>query len=124
MLSKRYRLTKRGSFNYVYKNGSARNSGALRLTYVLSKGGAKIGISVPNSVGKAVVRNKVRRRIRACLADLVKRTKSAQIVISARKGAEDLSYSQICESVTELFDRAQLFKPQPTDGAIPPSAQS
>lgn len=95
----------------MYKNGAIRSSGALKLTFVLSKGATKIGISVPNKVGKAVVRNKVRRRIRAAAARLVTRTKPAQIVISARSGAELMTYAQICEYLDELFGKAQLIKP-------------
>jgi len=44
VLNKRYRLTKRGSFNYVYKKGSSQSCGAIRLTYVRGKGLAKIGV--------------------------------------------------------------------------------
>ena len=109
MLNKRYRLTKRGSFNYVYKKGSSQSCGAIRLTSVRGKGLAKIGVSVPNTVGKAVVRNKVRRRIRAAARLLVKRVKPAQIVISARKGAEALTYAQIESFITELFEKVGLL---------------
>ena len=68
-----------------------------------------IGVSVPNTVGKAVVRNKVRRRIRAAARLLVKRVKPAQIVISARKGAEALTYAQIESFITELFEKVGLL---------------
>lgn len=110
MLSKRYRLTKRGSFNYVYKKGNGNAAGALKITYVRGKGVPRIGISVPNTVGKAVVRNKVRRRIRAVLRGYILNIKPAQIVISARKGAEELAYGQIDEKVYELITRAGLYE--------------
>ena len=109
MLSKRYRLHKHGSFAYVYKKGEGKTAGPLKITYVRSRGLAKIGISVPNTVGKAVVRNKVRRRIRAALYPLTPRIQPAQIVFSARKGAEGLSYAQIEQSVHTLLARAGLL---------------
>ena len=109
MLSKRYRLHKHGSFTFVYKKGEGRSDGPLKLTFVRARGQAKIGISVPNTVGKAVVRNKVRRRIRAVLYPLTDRIKPAQIVFSARKGAETLTYAQIEQSVYALLNRAGLL---------------
>lgn len=65
MLKKPNRLTKRGSFAYVYRNGSRRSERALTLMFVNSKGGVRAGFSVPNKVGKAVVRNTLKRRLRA-----------------------------------------------------------
>lgn len=111
MLEKRNRLTKRGSFNYVYKRGVCKSSGELKLTYVLSRAGApKIGISVPNAVGNAVVRNKIRRRIRAALRGYVGNIKPAQIVVSARKGAHELTYAQICDKLNEMLINSELYE--------------
>ncbi|MCI8413374.1 MAG: ribonuclease P protein component [Clostridia bacterium] len=110
MLNKRYRLTKRGSFSYVYGKGERNNLGALRITYVRGKGCPKVGISVPNTVGKAVVRNKVRRRIRAALRPMMSGMRSAQIVVSARKGADELTYAQIENMLAELFAKSGLYE--------------
>ena len=110
MLNKRYRLTKRGSFTYVYKKGEHKSGGELKITYVKGRGVAKIGISVPNTVGKAVVRNKIRRRIRASLRGYVGGIRPAQIVVSARKGAHELTYSQIDEKLCDLLVRAGLYE--------------
>ncbi len=116
MLEKRYRLTKRGSFSYVYRKGESRSVAALRITYVRSKGLPKVGISVPNTVGKAVVRNKVRRRIRATLRPLMPSVRSAQIVISARKGAEEMNYAQIESAVCELLGKVGLYEKKEDNG--------
>ena len=115
MLAKKYRLTKRGSFNYVYRKGSGLNSSELRLTFVFSKGAPKVGVSVPNTVGKAVVRNKIRRRIRAAMRAYVPYMKPSQVVISARKGADTLSYAQIDAKLYELLTRAGLYEKKETD---------
>ena len=110
MLSKRYRMTKRGSFAYVYRKGTGQTRGALRLIFVAGKGCPKIGVSVPNTVGKAVVRNKVRRRIRAAMRGMAANIKPSQIVIAARKGAEELSYRQIEETLSALLRKAGLYE--------------
>ena len=110
MLNKRNRLTKRGSFTYVYKKGARQSQGYIRLVYVTCKGAPKVGISVPNTVGKAVVRNKVRRRIRAAVRQKIGGCKGAQMVFSACKGAETLSYADIERAVERLLTRSGLYE--------------
>lgn len=109
MLHKRNRLHKRGSFGYVYRKGESKADRALRITYVRSRGVPRIGISVPNTVGKAVVRNKIRRRIRAALRQLLARIRPAQIVVSVRKGAEAYTQAHIRETLESLFIKAGLY---------------
>ncbi|MCI8458674.1 MAG: ribonuclease P protein component [Clostridia bacterium] len=109
MLAKRNRLTKRGSFQYVYKKGAIKTDGALRLTYVCGKGTPRVGVSVPNTVGKAVRRNKVRRRIRAVMRAYVPRLRGAQLVISARSGADKLSFAQLRDMIDNLLRSSGLY---------------
>ena len=89
----------------------------MRLTYVCGKGTPRVGVSVPNTVGKAVRRNKVRRRIRAAMRGYVKNLRPSQIVISARKGAEQLAYSEIDGKLYEMLVRAGLYEKKETDKA-------
>lgn len=110
MLSKRYRLTKRGSFAYVYRKGESRGKGSLRITFVKSRGTPKVGISVPNTVGKAVVRNKIRRRIRAAVRPMMPHVKPSQTVISVRKGGDGLTYAEIESTLAELFSANGLYE--------------
>lgn len=104
MLAKRYRLTKRGSFAYVYRSGKTQYCSCIGLTYVPGKGGVRIGFSVPNKIGKAVVRNKLKRRMRAAAGQLLPRlTHGAQLVFSAKKGAEELDYRAVYEAMDKLL---------------------
>ena len=64
MLAKKYRLTKRGSFAYVYRKGGAVRGKYMTLIYVSGKETPRLGLSVNNKVGHAVVRNKLKRRMR------------------------------------------------------------
>lgn len=68
MLNKRHRLTKNKYFQYIYKKGCKVYGKDLYIVYAPTKiRPCKIGVVVSNKVGKAVKRNKVKRRLRAIL---------------------------------------------------------
>ncbi len=110
MLAKRYRLTKHGSFNYVYRKGTPKRNGVITLCFVAGGKGVKVGFSVPNKVGKAVYRNKVKRRMRAFMQLRVGALKPSQLVFSAGKGACELSYGEISSAMDKLLSRSGLLK--------------
>ncbi len=108
MLSKKYRLTKRGSFRYVYNKGERTGGQKLSLVFVKGKS-LKIGFSVSNKVGCAVKRNKLRRRMRAVCRSLVPRLVTAQIAIVAKTGAADMSFDELEKELKRLFGKAGLL---------------
>ena len=110
MLAKRYRLTKNGSFSYIYAHGSRVPDKKVKLNYVRSKSGVKIGFSVSNKIGHAVVRNKVKRRMRAVAADNVKRLAPCQLVFIASPGIDKLSFDEIKAQMESCFIRSGLVK--------------
>ena len=95
MLAKRYRLTKHGSFNYVYRKGNAVKSGVVSLIFVRGGKSVKFGFSVPNKAGKATVRNKVKGGVQA--------------VFSVKNGASEMTYSQLEETMEKLLSKAGLL---------------
>lgn len=107
MLKKIYRLTKHGSFGFVYRKGESKASAAFSLFYVKSAS-LKIGFSISNKLGKAVRRNKLKRRMRAAVRELLP-LKKYQIVIVAKQSAAALDFRQIKEQIATLFSRAELF---------------
>lgn len=109
MLAKKYRLTKRGSFSYVYRKGERKQTDALKLIYVQTRGEEKVGFSVSNKIGKAVVRNKVKRRLRAAYRQFCGRVKPAQMVFMASESIVKLSYQSIVSDVRGLLRRAGLL---------------
>lgn len=111
MLPKKYRLNKRGSFSYVYARGTRVNGDKITLCFIPSSAPSpRIGFSVNNKIGHAVVRNLVKRRMRAIIADEIPSLKGCQAVFIARRGVDELSFDRLRDSVKKCLDRSGLRK--------------
>lgn len=110
MLSKPNRLTKRGSFAYVYRNGSRKSEHNLTMMYVSAKGCVRAGFSVPNKVGNAVVRNKLKRRLRTAFRSFLPDVRPAQLVFAARSGAERMTYAELRSAMEKLLRSGGLYE--------------
>jgi ribonuclease P protein component len=102
-------LTKPAQYALVYNKGDARTNNLLvmktltnELTY------SRYGFSVGRRVGKAVVRNKIKRRLREILrsASLVA---GRDIVFIARAKTADVDYAGLETAVNDVLSRAGLL---------------
>ncbi len=111
MIKKENRLKKRKQFNYLYKNGKYVSSDNIGLVYLpLKTKNFKIGYSVSKKVGKAVVRNKTKRRLKECVlkfSDLIK--KEYYIIVIPKKSITNLNFNQIYLETFALFKKAELI---------------
>lgn len=106
------RLTKNFEFKRVYKAGR-RWSGPFFNMYTLKKKDKtiRLGISVSKRVGKSVVRNKTKRRIReAFRKNVTKVRKGFDIVISAKPAINSADFRDIEKELLRLLKRGHLFK--------------
>src|SRR5215472_8925184 len=116
--SRNDRLRQRREFEECYASG-ARVSGRHLQVFVLPAGGStartRLGISVPKRVGSAVVRNRVRRRLR----EIFRRTRSATIsspvslVVNARPSAATATFRELSEDYASAVTRALSRLPRP-----------
>ncbi len=109
MLDKAHRLNKHGSYSFVYRNGKRLSEPDVVLFFTPART-VRVGFSVSNKVGKAVVRNKVKRRLRAAAGLKLSRLKGCQAVVSANPSAAGKDYSTLDGELTRLFERAGLLK--------------
>ena len=72
MLPSEYRLKKRTEFQYSYKHGQTKKFNEFILViFKLKDKFLRIGFSVSKKVGKAIVRNKTKRQLRAIVRKYV-----------------------------------------------------
>ena len=82
------------------------------LLYVRS-GTLKVGFSVGKKIGCAVMRNRVKRRLRAACVPLLPRMKKGLYVFIARQPAATADFDKLCRSMQYLLRKQNLLLPQP-----------
>jgi len=71
-------------------------------------GRTRVGITVSGRVGNAVVRNKVRRRLREALrARLARLRQNVDLVITARPASATASWAELVEALDSVLARAK-----------------
>jgi len=112
MLSQANRLKKNKDFEQVFKKGRGFKDGPLLLRLVknnlmVSRFAFSVGLKVSK---KAVVRNKIRRRLQeAVRADLTEVKTGFDLVFTALPGIESQNYQEIKERAERLLKKAGLL---------------
>lgn len=110
-MQRKYRLKKRRTFNYVYRNGLSVSDKNLVLISIKSKYGLKVGFNVSKKVGKAVVRNKVRRRLKEAFRSVIEQVADKHnYVVVARPSCAEMDYNQLKACLIALLKKANVLK--------------
>jgi len=108
-------LRGRREFTLVVRRGIAAKADALTVFGLEPRAGAaaktKIGVVVPKTVGKAVDRNRLRRRCKAILDHMELGAPHRWYVIQCRSGAAGLPFEELRQHLMNALARARGSRP-------------
>ena len=108
-------LTKPQQYNQVYSNGSSWVSGLVVMKALANDLGlSRCGFSVSKQVGKAVTRNRVKRRFREIVRVLPLKA-GWDIVFVARPAAANAAFISLRGAIEGLLSRAGLLEAEGED---------
>ena len=112
-IRKKYRIKKNEEFQKVFQSGKS-TANRQFVIYVLEKPGQpyfRIGLSVSKKVGKAVVRNRVKRYIRQVFLEMREELAAEKdYVIIARMPTAEMDYFEVKKSLTHVFKKAGVIR--------------
>ena len=109
---RRERLTRRSEFLRAYQEGARWTSGPFVCYIVRQAGqGRKLGCAVSRKVGRAVVRNRIKRYIR----EVYRRHRSRLIddihlVVVARATSTDMNYDECAAAMQRIFQKGEVLR--------------
>lgn len=111
MLKKDNRLKKRYQYNYVYRAGIHYSSKNLIIYVASSKTkNIKVGFSVTKKIGKACVRNLIRRRLREIVYNEIPKLKqNCNLIVVAKESITNATMAELTFELKNLFQKAQMF---------------
>ena len=120
-----HRLRKHADFQRVYKAGRKQFSKQIAYFHALrtpecqqhsATPGPRIGLTVPKALGKAVDRNRIKRRMReAVRAALPLLSAPVDIILHPRRSVITLEFTQLQREVAQIFRSVQAacYRPRP-----------
>lgn len=111
MLSKNNRITKRKEFGYIYKHGKYIYNEFLTIIYVPTKLNCpRIGFSLSKKVGKAHIRNYVKRQLSEIVRSVLPQlNQKMNYVFVPKQTIVELSFLEKQNNVLNLLTKAKLL---------------
>lgn len=114
-MQKRLRLRNKNDFAKVFKHGKAAANHQFVVYVKKSQAESfRFGVSASKKIGGAVVRNRIRRRVKEIVRQMEPEIrKRVDIVCIVRKPALELDHEGLQRSLRHVFRRAELIEPSP-----------
>lgn len=112
-MRKDLRLRRPELFPKVYKEGKslAAREVVLYFLYPGTEGPTRVGFSISKKVGKAVTRNKIKRRLKSILESIADNLRGGYILVFVgRPAAAESSFAELREAVRRLLKQADILK--------------
>jgi len=108
-MAKRLALTRRAQYLAVYKSGKAAADKLLVIKVLPNNTDVlRVGFSVTKDIGKATVRNRIKRLLKENIRLMVIRP-GWDVVLIARRPVAGTDYHEINRSITKLLNRLDLM---------------
>lgn len=112
-MQQQFRLAKREDFNRVFRSGKS-SANRQFVVYALHNPGTahfRVGISASKKLGGAVVRNRLRRRVKEIMRHHAPEiARHYDLVVILRKPVVDMDYHAMEKSLLHVLRRASLLK--------------
>ena len=127
-----HRLCKHADYQLVYKAGRKQFGKQLAYFHTArpverrsATTGPRIGLTVPKALGKAVDRNRIKRRMReAVRAALPQLTAPVDVILHPRRAVIDLEFAQLKREVSTIFRSVQAAYDRSLNSAKPAATPS
>jgi len=107
------KLRKSRDFQACFRRGTVRKNALLVLHALKTGRPTRVGFSVSRKLGKAVVRNRVKRRLREAVRSLSDHVPPGyDLVFSARVRARDSDFQELRAAVANVLERLEKKKPR------------
>lgn len=110
-MKKSYRVKSKRDFEQLFSKGK-NVANRKFVVYHLPKeqDHFRAGLSVSKKLGNAVTRNKIKRRLRHLLQELLPDLPAVDMVVIARKGVEDLTYQEMRSNLLHVLKLATIYQ--------------
>ena len=115
-MARRHRLSRSRDFDAVYRQGRSVSTRSLTLHWFAREddggGTARVGLAIPRAVGSAVVRNRLKRQLRAVWAEVADEApRGCDYVLVARPGlaepADGRGHDWLVAQVREVLGKVK-----------------
>lgn len=120
-MRKSYRVKREIDFNDLFTKGT-NTANRKFVVYQLKREQAhfRLGLSVSKKLGNAVVRNRIKRKIRHAVMEFSPALAPVDFVVIARKGVEELDFQEVRKNLLHVLKLANIYQENGDDGVKTP----